>query len=120
MSADDEVQQVVAAVAHLRARHAAFAVAADDIRNEQFHEAVEARWDGAGNLLSLDIAANALRDFTNLELEDIVTDVLRRTRQDMGDRFQTVFEKYLGFGSPNFDPDILGVPFVPLPPRPGQ
>ena len=114
MSAGDEVQQVLDAVAQLRARHAAFAVAAKGIRAEQVHPDVQASWDTEGTLVEVDIAGNALRDYTNLELEDIVTDVMRRTRLDVGQKFAALFEKYLGFDSPGFDPDVLGVPMAAL------
>jgi DNA-binding protein YbaB len=112
---DEEVQKVLTAISQMRARHAAFAVAADQLRHEQFHEAVTARWDGEGNLKGLEIAPNALRDYTHTELEDIIGEVMRRTRTDMGQRFEALFEKYLGYGSPGFDPDILGVPHVGVP-----
>ena len=45
---------------------------------------------------------------------DILSDVLRRTRLDVGEKFQALFDKYLGFDSPSFDPDVLGVPMAPL------
>ena len=72
MTPDEEVQKVLTAISQMRARHAAFAVAADQLRHEQFHEAVTARWDGEGNLKGLEIAPNALRDYTHTELEDII------------------------------------------------
>lgn len=114
MTPDEEVQQVLDAVAQLRARHAAFNVASQGIRGEQFHPDVQARWDNEGNLQGIDVAPNALRDYTNLELEDIISEVLRRTRLDVGEKFQALFDKYLGFDLPSFDPDILGVPMAPL------
>ncbi|MCB0939179.1 MAG: type I secretion protein TolC [Mycobacterium sp.] len=114
MTPDEEVQQVLDAVSQLRARHAAFTVACQGIHGDQFHPDVQARWDNEGNLRGIDIAPNALRDYTNLELEDIISDVMRRTRLDVGDKFQALFDKYLGFDSPSFDPDILGVPMAPL------
>ncbi len=114
MTPDEEVQRVLEAVAQLRARHAAYQVACQGIRGDQVHPDVHAKWDIDGNLLEIDIAPNALRDYTNLELEQIVSDVLRRTRLDVGEKVQALFEKYLSFDSPNFDPDVLGVPMAPL------
>ncbi|MDQ1247904.1 MAG: hypothetical protein QG597_2276 [Actinomycetota bacterium] len=114
MTPDEEVAQVLDAVAQMRARHAAFNVASLGIRGDQFHPDVQARWDTEGNLTGIDIAPNALRDYTNLELEDIISDVLRRTRLDVGEKFQALFDRYLGFDSPSFDPEILGVPMSPL------
>ena len=111
---EGEVQQVLEAVAQLRARHAAFTAAARGIRAEQCHRDVQARWDTEGNLLGIDIAPTALRDYTNLELEDIVAEVLRRTRLDVGEKFQALFDTYLGFDTARFDPDVLGVPLAPL------
>lgn len=113
MTPDEEVAQVLDAVAQMRARHAAFNVASLGIRGDQFHPDVQARWDTEGNLTGIDIAPNALRDYTNLELEDIISDVLRRTRLDVG-RSSRPCSTGIWDLTPEFDPEILGVPMSPL------
>lgn len=106
----DEVQQVLDAVAQLRARHAAFNVASQGIREGNFIPTSKPHQDNEGNLQGIDVAPNALRDYTNLELEDIISGVLRRTRLDVGEKFQALFDKYLGFDSPEFRPRHPGCP----------
>ncbi len=115
LSDDDYVAQVVASIAHWRARNAAFLDAAARIAPEPVHEAVTARFDSNGTLLELEIAPTALGDYTNVELEEIITDVLRRTRASMHAQMMELFEKYLAPGASGFEPDILGAPYVAPP-----
>ena len=53
-------------------------------------------------------------ELSHLDPEDIVAEVLRRTRLDVGEKFQALFDTYLGFDTARFDPDVLGVPMAPL------
>ncbi|WP_431236136.1 type I secretion protein TolC (plasmid) [Mycolicibacterium psychrotolerans] len=115
LSDDEYVAQVVASIAHWRARNAAFLEAAARIDPDPVHQAVSARFDSNGTLLELQIAPTALSDYTNVELEAIITDVLRQTRASVHTQMMELFEKYLAPGSPGFKPDILGVPYVTPP-----
>ena len=113
---DDEwVGQVEASIAHWRARNAAFQEAVSRITVEPVHEAVRARFDSNGTLLALEIDPAALSDYTNTELEDIITDVLQKTRTQLHAHMMGLFETYMAPGHARFDPDVLGEPYVDLP-----
>ncbi|MBB3753683.1 hypothetical protein FHT44_006205 [Mycolicibacterium sp. BK634] len=115
LSDDEYVAQVVASIAHWRARNAAFLEAAARIAPEPVHQAVSARFDSNGTLLELQIAPTALCDYTNVELETIITDVLRQTRASVHAQMMELFEKYLAPGASGFDPGILGEPYAAPP-----
>ena len=68
-----------------------------------------------GNLVGLDIAPNALRDYTHHELEDIIGDVIRRTRADMGQRSEMPVRKLSGLWLNGFDHDVLGESHAGIP-----
>jgi DNA-binding protein YbaB len=112
---DEYVAQAEAALAHWRARHAAWKDAIARIEVEPVHEAVRARFDSDGTLLELDIDPEALRDYTNTELEEIITEVLRRTRAQVHQQVFELFGKYLAPNGPGFDPDAIGEPYVTAP-----
>ena len=116
---DDEwVGRVEASIAHWRARNAAFQEAVGRITVEPVHEAVRARFDSNGTLIELEIDPSALSDDTNTELEDledIVTEVLQKTRTQLRAQVMELFEKYMAPGHARFDPNVLGEPHVDLP-----
>jgi DNA-binding protein YbaB len=113
---DDEwVGRVEASIAHWRARNAAFQEAVSRITFEPVHEMVRARFDSNGTLLALDIDPSVLSDYTNTELEDIITDVLQKTRTQLHTQVMELFETYMAPGHARFDPDVLGEPYVDLP-----
>ena len=113
---DDEwVTRVEQSIAHWRARNAAFKDAVGRIQVDPIHEAVTARFDSNGTLQVLDVDPSALQDYTNTELEEIITEVLQRTRAQVHAQVMELFETYLAPNHPRFDPDALGEPYVRLP-----
>ncbi|MGY4646616.1 YbaB/EbfC family nucleoid-associated protein [Mycobacterium sp. URHB0021] len=114
---DQYVAQAEAALAHMRARNKAFLDAVDGIDIPSLHDAVRARFDSNGELVDLDIAPEALSTYTNVELEQLIADVLRETRNQLTDQMHSLFVKYLVPTDPRFDPDVTGERYV-APPRP--
>lgn len=113
---DDEwVARVEASTAHWRARNAAFLDAVTRINVDPVHEAVTARFDGNGTLVKLDVDPSALSRYTNVELEEIITEVLQKTRIQLHAKVMDLFATYLVPNHPSFDPDVLGEPYVGLP-----
>ncbi|WP_273735416.1 YbaB/EbfC family nucleoid-associated protein [Mycolicibacterium septicum] len=112
LSDDEYLAQVEASLAHLRARNRAFLEAVEQITVPRLHDAVRARFDSNGTLVDLDIAPEALTAHTNVELEQIVTTVLRQTRAQVLDQMDALLAKYLAPGDPRFDPNALGEPYV--------
>jgi hypothetical protein len=113
---DQYVAQAEAALAHMRSRNKAFLDAVDGINLPAMHDAVRARFDSNGDLVDLDIAPEALNVYTNVELEELITDVLRETRTHLTNQMHSLFVKYLVPSDPQFDPDATGEPYVPPPP----
>ena len=112
---DDEwVGRVEASIAHWPARNAAFQEAGGRITVVPVHEAVRARFDSNGTLLALEIDPSALSDYTNTELEEIVTEVLQKTRTELHSQVMELFETYMAPGHARFDPNVLGEPYVDL------
>jgi DNA-binding protein YbaB len=116
---DEYVAQVGASLAHLRARNKAFLQAVEHITVPPLHDAVRARFDSNGSLVDVDIAPEALTAYTNVELEQIVTAVLRQTRQQVIEQMDALLAKYLAPGDPRFDPNALGEPYI-QPPDPDK
>ena len=113
---DDEwVARVEAATAHWRARNAAFLDAVTRITVDPVHDAVTARFDGNGTLQGLDIDPSALSQYTNVELEELITEVLQKTRTQLHAKVMDLFATFLSPNHPRFDPDVLGEPYVDLP-----
>lgn len=113
---DDEwVGRVEASIAHWRARNAAFQEAVGRITIDPVHEAVQAQFDSNGTLLALEVDPAAMSDYTNTELEQIITDVLQKSRTQLHAQVMELFETYMSPGHPRFDPNVLGEPYVDLP-----
>jgi hypothetical protein len=115
LSDDEWVARVEQSIAHWRARNAAYLDAVSRIVADPVHEAVRATFDSDGTLTGLEIDPSALADYTNTELEHILTEVLRRTRTQVHTRVMELFETYLAPNHPRFDPNVLGEPYVRLP-----
>lgn len=113
---DQYVAQAEAALAHMRTRNKAFLDAVDGIDIPSLHDAVRARFDSNGDLVDLDIAPEAMSTYTNVELEELITDVLRETRNQLTQHMHGLFVKYLVPSDPQFDPDAVGERYVPPPP----
>lgn len=116
LSDDEFVDQVERSLKHWRARHTAWEQAVDDLRIASGHPAVQPTFDGNGTLTALDIEPAALMDYTNIELEQIITDAIRGCRTELFTAMQDLFAVYLTPGHPKFDPDVLGEPLV-MPPQ---
>jgi hypothetical protein len=112
---DEYVARVQGAAASLRARNAAWLEAINHIKVPAVHEAVMARFDSNGTLVEFDIVPSALSDYTNTELEQIITDVLRNTHQALHAQMMELFATYMAPNSPQFDPNALGEPYVDPP-----
>lgn len=113
---DQYVAQAEAALAHWRARNKAFLDAVEGIHVPTLHDDVRARFDSWGNLLDLDIAPEAMSAYTNVELEEIITAVLRKTRDEIYEHMRGLFAAYLVPTDPRFDPNAIGEPYVAPPP----
>jgi hypothetical protein len=99
----------------MRARNKAFLDAVEGIDSPGLHAAVRARFDSNGDLVDLDIAPEATSTYTNVELEEIITDVLRETRRHVTDQVHALFVKFLVPTDPRFEPNALGEPYVEPP-----
>jgi hypothetical protein len=66
-------------------------------------------------LVALDIEPSALANYTNTELEEIITDVLQRTRESVHEQVMNLFAQYLAPNDLRFDPRALGGAYVQLP-----
>jgi hypothetical protein len=114
---DQYVAQAEAALAHMRARNKAFLEAAEGINIPSLHEDVRAHFDSNGDLIDLDIAPEAMSTYTNVELEELITAVLRETRKQLTERMHGLFVTYLVPTDPRFDPGVIGERYIepPLP-----
>lgn len=70
---------------------------------------------GHGTLLELEIDPPALSDYTNTALEEIITEVLQKTRTHLHVQVMELFEICMAPGHARFDPNVLGKPYVDLP-----
>lgn len=109
---DEYVAQVERAYTSLRARNAAWLEAINNIQVPAVHEAVTARFDSDGTLVSFEVEDWALSEYTNTELEQIITDVLRNTRQAMHAQMMELLATYMAPNSPLFDPNAVSEPYV--------
>jgi hypothetical protein len=112
---DEYVARVEASLAHMRARNKAFLDAVEHITVPSLHEAITVRFDSNATLVDVDVAPEAMTTYTNVELEAIVTDVLRRTRAHVTEAVNELFVKFLVPDDPRFDPDAIGEPYVEPP-----
>lgn len=113
---DQYVAQAEAALAHMRARNKAFLDAVEGINTPALHDDVRARFDSNGDLVDLDIAPEAMSTYTNTELEELITVVLRETRRQLTEQMHGLFVTYLVPTDPRFDPNAIGEPYVAPPP----
>lgn len=113
---DQYVAQAEAALAHMRARNKAFLDAAEGINIPSLHNDVRARFDSNGDLIDLDIAPEAMSTYTNVELEELITAVLRETRKQLTEHMHGLFVTYLVPTDPRFDPDVTGERYIAPPP----
>jgi hypothetical protein len=116
LSDDEWVAQYEASLEHWRARNRAFMDAVEHIHVAPLHEAVQAKFDSNASLQWFEVAPEALTAYDNVGLEQVISDVLQRTRAQVADQMMSLQVKYLGFGEPGFDPNALGVPMV-MPPE---
>lgn len=112
---DDYVAQYEASLAHWRARNKAFLDAVEQINVLPLHDAVRAKFDSNATLQWFEVAPEALTAYDNIALEELIADVLQRTRQQVADQVMGLHVKFMAFGEPGFDPNALGVPMV-MPP----
>ena len=112
---DEYLARMEAANASLRARNAAWLEAINHIKVPAVHEAVTARFDSNATLVEFDVDPSALSDYTNTELEQIITDVLRNTHQALHAQVMELLATYMAPNSPQFDPNAGGVPYVDPP-----
>ena len=112
---DEYVARVQAAAASMQARNAAWLEAINHIEVPAVHEAVTARFDSNATLVEFDIDPSALSDYTDTELEQIITDVLRNTHQALYAQMMELFATYMAPNSPQFDPNALVQPYVDPP-----
>jgi hypothetical protein len=116
---DQYVAQAEAALAHMRARNKAFLEAVEGISIPSLHDDVRARFDSNGDLIDLDIAPEAMSTYTNVELEELITAVLRETRERLTERMHGLFVTYLVPTDPRFDPFVTGERYIAPPPPDG-
>lgn len=115
LSDDEYVARVEDGLAHWRARNRAWMDACEKIALDKVHPDVTVRFDEAGNLTVFEVDDDALHKYTNTELEQIITDALRQTREKFAEQVRNLFAEYLSPNDPRFKPDALGVPYVELP-----
>lgn len=113
---DEYVAQTEGAIAHWRARHRAFMDAVDRIEVDPVDPNVYARFDSNGTLVEFEVTDKALRTYTNTELEELIRNVLEETRSRAAAELFGLHAKYLQPNAANFDPDIVGEPYVVPPP----
>ena len=89
----------------VRGRIAAFMLALEGIEVDSTSDDVVARFDSDGFLADLYIDPTAMRKYTHIELEELVTDVLRGTEKHMEEAVRELIEQH-GLS------DILDMPNV--------
>lgn len=107
MTDDDEVEDFEQGVAEAAARAAAFNAATDSVEIDPISDVVVAKFDSDGFLTRLDIDATALKQYTNTELEEIITKVLRDSNNQLRDAVQALFERYFVPHSPLYQSEIF-------------
>lgn len=115
MSDEDEVADSERTLARWRARNAAFLAATERIEMEPLSDVVVARFDADAALTALDIDPIALTDYTNTELEELITAVVQDTREQVREEMLALFARYLVPSSPEYEPDLPDVGYVETP-----
>lgn len=77
-----------------RARIAAFMLALDQIQIDPTSDDVVAQFDSDGFLKDLYIDPTAMRRYTNTELEQLVTDVLRGTERKVMEKVRALIKEH--------------------------
>jgi len=111
---DEEVQATRDLIAHWRTRNEAFLDAVDKITVDGINGAVTPKFDRNGHLVDLDIDPDAMGDYTNTELEEILFKVIRKSRQQYYAKLMEEFNRFLAHGIPGFEPDAAGDAYVPM------
>lgn len=114
MTDDEEVQATRDLIAHWRTRNEAFLDAVDKITVDGINGAVTPKFDRNGHLVDLDIDPDAMGDYTNTELEEILFKVIRKSRQQYYAKLMEQFNRFLAHGIPGFEPDAAGDAYVPM------
>jgi hypothetical protein len=57
----------------------------------------------------------ALTAYDNIALEELISEVLQCTRQQVADQVMSLHTRFMAFGEPGFDPNALGVAMVMQP-----
>lgn len=115
VSDEDEVADSERTLARWRARNAAFLAATERIEMEPLSDVVVARFDADAALTALDIDPIALTDYTNTELEELITAVVQDTREQVREEMLALFARYLVPSSPEYEPDLPDVGYVETP-----
>ncbi|MCV7034899.1 MULTISPECIES: hypothetical protein [Mycobacterium] len=107
MSDDDEVADWEQGVAEAAARASAFNEALESIAIDPISDVVVAKFDSDGFLTRLDIDPTALKQYTHTELEELITQVLRDSNNQLRDAAQALFGRYLDPASPLYQSEIF-------------
>ena len=90
----DAYAQYQSEIGEVRERIARFLLALEQLEVDPLSDDVQARFDSDGYLADLHIEPTAMRRYTNVELEELVTDVLRGTERQMSDAVRELVEEY--------------------------
>jgi hypothetical protein len=82
------------ALEEVRGRIAAFMLALDEVKGDALNDDVVAKFDSDGYLDDLWIDPTAMRRYTHIELEELVTDVLRGTEKQMEEAVRALIEQH--------------------------
>jgi glutamine synthetase type III len=97
MTDDDKaVAEVERLSAEYHANFLAFMAASERVQTDRISDVAVATFDADGFLTGLEIDPAALSDYTNTELEEILTRVLRETQKQHCAAVLELFEQHLG------------------------
>jgi hypothetical protein len=78
----------------VRGRIAAFMLALDEVKGDPLNDDVVAKFDSDGYLDDLWVDPTAMRRYTNVELEGLITDVLQGTERGMKEAVRGLLEEH--------------------------